>query len=476
MIAPQTNNGPAQAEIEQLVTIWRDNIPLFANQMFGADLRPKQIEMANAFKNNRKITIKGGVGFGKTFVLSIISWWAIVCHSEVLVTILGPSEQQLDTGAWRAISALHSKMHPAFKEAFTVTATKVERTSSPASCRIEKKLANSNNIASLRGIHEINNFIIVDEASGIEDTIFEDALLNIFSDANPKLLLISNPNKLSGYFYRTFNDPQISDQWKQITGKATDNPGLTDEQLAGMVAQYGGKHTNQYQIMVEGNFPTTSTEGLISRNLCAQAVDYEVIENNAPIVWGLDPAGDGGDRSVLCMRKGNQVLGFHHWSNLSPTDLGERVVQLYKSQPSGSKPSVISVDVIGVGLGVASILKDSGIEIKSTKVNNKPTKRRDDFKDLKAQLWWSAKEWFETEEVEIPDNGEFIDELCVTGYQKDTGKIAIEAKKAVRKKLGGKSTDFADAFILTFAVSSNRTSGKYAFNKPIRYDNLAQFE
>ncbi len=51
----------------------------------------------------------------------------------------------------------------------------------------------------MQGFHEDNMLFIVDEASGVADTIME-AILGTLSGENNKLLMLGNPTKTSGVF------------------------------------------------------------------------------------------------------------------------------------------------------------------------------------------------------------------------------------------------------------------------------------
>ncbi len=71
-----------------------------------------------------------------------------------------------------------------------MSATKLYRKDTPSAAFAEFRLANKDNIETARGIHMHNNFVLVDEATGVPDEIFQ-VLGNIFPDPNPKLCLIS---------------------------------------------------------------------------------------------------------------------------------------------------------------------------------------------------------------------------------------------------------------------------------------------
>lgn len=474
----QPNNEAA--EVAALIKIFKQDIAKFADLVFGSKLRPKQIEFANAVRDNRQVAFKGGVGFGKTHILAILTWWSITCFNDVGVTIFAPNEGQIKSGVWKEISSLYAKMHPLFKAAFDLTATKATRHDNPTGVYAEYKLASKDNVDGARGIHNLNNFVFVDEATGVADEIYTGALINVLTDKNPKLVLISNPSRSDGFFWRVFNDTSISNEWVHITGKASDNPDLTFQEQQRMEKQYGGKDSRQYRIMMEGEFPLESSDSLISRTLVDKAVANTEVEKNyhEAFVWGFDPAGAGenADRSVLAIRNDRYLVELRTFRGLDAVQLAYKLRDEYQATPDKEKPTVIAVDAIGYGDSFTSVLKEFGLPIKFVKTNERPTRHPEKYHKLRDQLFWETKEWFATEDVRIPNDPSLIEELLMATYQTDTGKIKIEAKKDMKKRLGGKSPDFVDALNLTMAVSATRYVSKYGWKKPIVYTNLARYE
>ena len=466
--------------VQKFVELSKNDIEFFAKNVLRVSLRPKQIEFANAFMNNRRVTFRGGVGFGKTYVISVLAWWALFCHDEVKFIAFGPTEDQLKGALWGEIRSRWEGMQPVFKDAWEVTSTKVERKANPNGCYAEYRLASKTNPAAARGIHAKNVFIVCDEADGVPDEIIS-LMAGIFADSNPKLALISNPTKLGTFFWKTHCDPEISKIWVPLHGKVTDNPNLSEEALQEMIAERGGPNSLETRTMLWGEFPEEEYESLIPYNLLTLAAQNDdVVENEQKsIVWGVDPAGDTGqDRSVLCIRRDNLVLEFKSWEGLNTTQLSYSIADLYQSLPLNKRPSVIAVDAIGIGKGVADNLAEFGLPVRHVKVSNKATRQPERWHSLKEQLWFEAKEWFATENVKTPDNADFIREISAHTYEITSGgKYKMESKRdVVKKRLKNKSPDFADSFILTFAVTGIRYQGKYSFNKPIQYDNLAMYE
>ncbi|KQY14422.1 hypothetical protein [Rhizobium sp. Root482] len=472
-----TKNTDFEA-LKDLLDLYRSDITIFAKQVFDSTLTPKQIEFCEAFRTKRTIAFRGGVGFGKTHAEAIVTWWSLITHDQVQISIFGPSEPQLKGGIYKELQLLHARMHPMFKDVFDVAATRISRKVNPSSCFAEYRLASGDRPDNARGIHATNNFVLVDEASGIDDEVFTGALLNVLTDPNAKLVLVSNPSRASGFFWRCFNDPDISDQWTHLHGQMKDSPHfdpVTFEQLA---KNYGGVTSRQYRVMVLGEFPLSDVDGLISREHIETAVANECEPAaNVPVIWGLDPAGAGKDASVLCIRHDNKLLAFHEWNGLEPTQLSYKVRDLFEKTPKPMRPAIISVDATGLGNGVASNLKDFGLPVHSAIFAGTPTRNPEKYSRVRDQLWWEMREWIHSENVQIPNHQKLIEELATPTYDDSSGKIKLEDKKSIKKRLtGGRSPDYADALAITFAVSKTRYASKYSWSQPLAYSNLQSFE
>ncbi len=454
-----------QQQLLALLQEFHGDIALFALTVFGSTLRPKQIEFAEAFRRNKRISFKGGVGFGKTHALAILVWWSLFTHDDVQVTIFGPNEGQLQRGIWKELSLLYGKMDQTFQDWFRFTATRIERKHNSSGCFATYALASTDNISAARGIHQINNFVFVDEATGVPDEIFTDALENVLTDPNGKLCLISNPSTTSGYFWETWNGDMQS-LWKHVHGCMTDAPHITAQDLYEKELLYGGKDARLYKIMVLGEFPDSNVDGLIPKWAVDDAVenDEAVPATTYPVIWGLDPA-DGGDRSVLVKRHDNKVIGISEIRGTDLMQLAMRVRDEYERTPPKLRPQAICVDAIGVGNGAYVNLNYMNLPVRKVIVSNSPTRKPDLYSRLRDQLWWECREWFVAGNVSIPDNADLRKELVAPSYDSDNGKIKVEKKDLIKRKLKGASPDFADALCLTFAISPTRFASQFGIDQ-----------
>ena len=108
-----------------------------------------------------------------------------------------------------------------------------------------------------------------------------------------------------------------------------------------------------YAVRVKGDFPKTEEDTVIPLELLEDAAIREV-EPYGEIVWGVDVARFGVDRTVLIKRCSNATLEPHKaWGGNDTMQTAGRIYAEYMETPKHLQPRTILVDVIGVGAGVA---------------------------------------------------------------------------------------------------------------------------
>lgn len=162
---------------------------------------------------------------------------------------------------------------------------------------------------------------------------------------------------------------------------------------------------------------------------------------------GVD-IGGGTDLNVYCLKKGGYA--FFESSNKSSdtmTNVDEiiRILDEWKDLI----PENIAVDDIGVGRGVSDRLKELGYNINGVAVGE-TARDSDTFFNLKAELYWEAGEWIRSKGKVLKQKG--WEQLNWIKYKTHRGekKMQIESKEDMKKRTSGKSSDYSDAFALTF--------------------------
>ena len=168
------------------------------------------------------------------------------------------------------------------------------------------------------------------------------------------------------------------------------------------------------------------------------------------------------DRSALSKRQGNALVEpTKVWKNLDLMQLTGAVVAEWEALPPSQRPHEIMVDSIGLGAGVVDRLRELGLPARGINVSESPAMGTT-YRNLRAELWYKAKAWFEARDCLIPNDEELVAELATVRYFfTSAGKIQVEGKDEIRKR-GLRSPDKADSFVLTFA--SDAAIGAFGAN------------
>jgi len=463
-----------EARLKALLIRWRKDPVLFAKQTIGAILTPKQIEFFYAFQNNDRITFRGGTGLGKTYSMAILTWWALVTHNQVQVTIFGPNEGNLKSVFWKEVQSMFGRMPEWIQAAFDVTASGAFRKNAPKDCFAEYKLVSKENVAGARGIHKTNNFVFVDEATGVDRDIFTGALLNILVDRNAKLCLVSNPEKINSFFYDTFYQSPMNEDWTKVHGVMRDGRDYMDDPVRHdrQAKSYGAVTSPMYRAMVLGEFPLSDADTLIPREYIDDAINRDDVipAEGAPIIWGVDPAGQGRDKAVLCIRQDNKVLDLRWWDRTNPAQLADFIIDIWNKTPRAKRPVKIVVDSNGIGNGTLFNLRTAKLPVMGVEGQQRPSRKPDLYLNMRALMWVECRDWLCNEEVSvsIPNNNLLIEDLTAPNYW-ELPKYKIEKKEDIKKRTG-RSTDFADALCLTFAPSKMTLMQASTNGGQIEYD------
>ena len=332
------------------------------------------------------------------------------------------------------------------------------------------RVSRRENPEALQGFHSDNLLFIIDEASGVDDMIFEVGEGSL-STPNAKVVMTGNPTRTSGYFFNAFS--AMRDRWTLQTVACKDSTQVAPEYIEDMGIKYGDD-SNVYRVRVLGEFPRAEDDTVIPLYMVDSSLNRDVqVDPYTPVVWGLDVANFGSDRTALCKRRGNEVVEpIKTWQGKDLMETVGMVVQEYEMCKYKDRPTDIMVDTIGIGSGVCSRLTELDLPARPIQVSESPS-MREKYMRLRDELWFRAREWFEGRDVFLVQDDKLIEELIAPRFKiTSAGKIKVEAKDEFKKRLGGRSCDLADAFCLTFAQQAFTASVRgtqHNWNKPISY-------
>ena len=439
---------------------WREDPKSFVQDMFGVSPDTWQANALEALNDHDRVSIRSGHGVGKSaFMAWAILWWMFTRY-PCKVACTAPTSHQLNDVLFGEIHKWINKMDPAWKDLVDLKSERIELKANPKESFAVARTARKEQPEAFQGFHSEHMLFIVDEASGVEDIIFQVGQ-GAMSTPGAKTLMAGNPTRTSGFFYDSHH--RMRDIWKTFKVSCEDSKMVDDGFVKEMMNQYG-EDSNVYRVRVLGEFPLDEDDSVIPLGLVEDAVTREVEKIDGDVVWGLDVARFGDDRTALAKRQRNVLIEpIKAWEKIDTMQTVGRVVDEYKS--SKIKPEVIMVDVIGLGAGVVDRLRELGLPVRPINVGESPAVK-DKYMKLRDELWFKARDWFMAKDCKIPEDSTLISELVQPKYQiNSSGKIKVEGKDEMKRR-GLKSPDVADAFLLTLAANDGFTHS----NKQLNYD------
>ena len=424
--------------------------PVFPGQQAEPD--PWQCQVLRWYgAGERRIGVKSGHGPGKTALLAWISSHHLLTKYPQKTAVTAPTTGQLFDAFYPELKDWISRLPTFLSHMLEIKSDNIELRAAPDASFLTAKTSRPETPEALAGIHSVHVLLIVDEGSGVPDPVYE-AASGSMSSPNATVILAGNPVRTSGYFFDVFH--KLKDYWKTLTISCLDSRRVTPQYVEEQKQKYGEK-SNAYRVRVLGEFPITGLANVIGYESVATAIGRDIRVNPAaPTIWGLDVARFGDDLSALCKRKGNRVLErVETWGGLDLMQLSALIKGMWDRCPASDRPAEILIDSIGMGSGVVDRLRQLGLPAFGVNVSESAA-MSDQYLNLRAELWFLAKDWLAKLDCSLPDDEELTRELCIPEYKfTRTGKLQVESKEEMKKR-GFDSPNRADAFVLTHASTA----------------------
>ena len=321
--------------------------------------------------------------------------------------------------------------------------------------KTEKKLVIADSVIDFRSADKPENWegfgydlVILNEAGIILKNryLWENAVRPMLLDSPNSRAIIGGVPKGKNLFWELWekaNSGELGKDWKAYRLTTYDNPRIPPEEIEAMKREIGDERIIRQEIY--GEFVGGDELYLLDYEKLIQATQTDHGAEGLE-VWGLD-VGLIHDEAVLVKRRGRCVYEVKSWKGLrETTKLAEAVKEEYLR--SSVKPYKVYVDTIGIGWGVADILREYGIP--SVHANFAEKSLKPNLTNKRAEAYWRLKEELEKGGLRIPNDSKLIEELSNITYEHDgQGRIKIVDKEALKKVIG-RSPDRADALALTF--------------------------
>jgi len=430
----------------------------FLEQILGFTPWSKQLEIVESVRDNPRTAVRSANGVGKTAIAARTVLWFLAAHPRSVVVTTAPTWKQVETQLWREMAVAFESGREFFQILGQPEIFKTDLTIAPnwyaTGISTEKPERFS-------GFHSAHILLVVDEASGVADDIFE-AAEGFLTSKNARVLLISNPTRLSGEFYRAFH--RDASLWNRIQVGIEDSPNFSGEKVpdevklslpdtnypALMERKYG-KESALYAIRVQGEFPR-SQDDAVCKLADVEDAQYRECEPGSPVVISCDVARMGGDETVIAVRRGNQVRIVDAYAGKDLNWTIGRLLQIERELYAETSADIIHVlDYAGLGVGVYDALRErSQFPAFGFNSSNRARDARD-YPNRRSEAWFDFAAMLP--QLDLDPDPQLLEDLVAPVFKVDSaGRRVVEAKDETRKRLS-RSPDRADAVLMAFAFN-----------------------
>lgn len=389
--------------------------------------------------------VASGHGVGKSALTAWIILWFVSTRPHPQMVVTANTKIQLDTKTWRELAKWHKLARNV--EWFRWTATKFYHVDHPETWFASAIPWSKDRPEAFAGTHERYVGMLFDEASAVEDTIWETAE-GAMTTQDSIWLVFGNPTRNTGRFKECFPGGRFAHRWQSFQVDSRQAKMADKEQCNEWIADYG-EDSDFVRVRVRGIFPRTSAmqfigEDLVDTARLRQPIGFE----SSPLVIGVDVARFGDDRTVILARQGGVILEKRVYREIDTMKTASLVGETINSM----EPRAVFVDVVGIGAGVVDRLRQLGYSDRVVAVNaGESPLDNEHYVNKRAEMWDSMRTWLREIGCLDPDDRDLAAELMAPEYGYDAReRIQLERKEDMKKR-GLSSPDEADALALTFA-------------------------
>lgn len=193
--------------------------------------------------------------------------------------------------------------------------------------------------------------------------------------------------------------------------------------------------------------------------LALRARTRQGVVGAGPLVFGVDPASNGGDRFSVAARRGMKVEWVEHRNKVDTLEGTEWIRSLIEKH----QPARVNIDAGNIGAAIVTNLKSlgprfvnivRGVDFGAKSEWRNATPKVPGPYNRRAEMWKRMRDWLEMPEgASIPDNSAIDADMVAPKHKPRLDNFYLLESKPDMKARGVRSPDLADAIALTFAFS-----------------------
>jgi hypothetical protein len=441
----------------------------WAKDELGIDMYSMQRVILRLLEIVPKLAVPSCHDAGKSFIAALAAarFLAKYPPGTARVVSTAPRGDQVRGVLWNEINALHT--NSAGKLPGRVNQT--EWWIGTYQAGIGRKPSDYDE-SGFQGFHAEHILIIVDEAGGVPDHLWT-GIDTIATNAGAVILAIGNPDDPQTEFHNIVKHAETPDAdgrtngWTVVKIPAWKTPNFSGEIVTPKLRNVllsqvwvddkrfkWGEDSALWTSKVEAEFPDESSMTVVRivdvvAALAGPDVEASSIRQRLEQVQlGIDiAASETGDETIIRERRGNRLL--RRWSVQSgePEDVSDLIVRA--QMESGA--TILHIDATGVGFGFLSDIRRRipGVAVMPFIAAGRALDPVQ-FENRRAEAHWNVRDRLRRRDIDfsgMEHADETVAQLTSIRYHIKKGRIIVEPKNDVRKRIG-RSPDDSDALLL----------------------------
>lgn len=447
----------------------------FVEDIIRAAPEREQRDIMQSVADNPMTSVRSGHGVGKSAVESWLIIWFLCTRPFPKIPCTAPTQHQLFDILWAEISKW-IRSSPVLEQSITWTQEKVYLKGHREEWFAVPRTATKPD--ALQGFHAEHVLYIIDEASGVDDRIFEPVLGSL-STPGAKLLMCGNPTRLTGFFHDSHTKNRTSYRTFHIDGR---NSRRVSKDFINTIIEMYGEDSDVFRVRVSGDFPKSLPDSFIPMEW-AERQSEAARSDDAPrrIDIGVDVARYGDDSSAIAPVRDKKTQDqpdiYHHNDTMEITGYTVAAIKRYAAIETVAEIHV-KIDCDGLGVGVFDRLREQREDIQNeiTEKRRVAAEENDtepvpfllevyechfggeggtvsesdpvEFANSTGIMWGTVREALHHGTLTLWNDDRQITQLSNRRYTiNSAGKIELEKKESMKKR-GISSPDIADALAL----------------------------
>lgn len=395
-----------------------------------------------------RIAVVSGHGIGKTALISWILLWFMSTRPHPQIVCTANTFTQLSGKTWRELAKWHK---------LAINSHWFEWTSKKFYLKeaVETWFASAiswskNKSEAFAGAHEKHILFLYDEASLIDDVIWEVSE-GAMTTPGAMWIAFGNGTRNTGRFKECFG--KFRHRWKCLQIDSRIAKKANKKQIQEWLDDYG-EDSDFFRVRVRGLFPKRASTQLIPEEHVTRCMYHYKASgyDHLPVIIGADIARYGDDQTVIFVRQGRKQLAVKKYRGLSNVQAAQKIAEVIEQYQSRH----VFVDGVGLGAGVVDILRETHgykfvVDVQSGGSADNPLK----YSRKRDEMWARGAKILE-QGFELLEDKELYEELVSVeyGYTQKNDLLKLESTDSMKSR-GLASPDTATAFVLTLAYTIN---------------------